>query len=59
MEWKSCPSQIYLDGTPVECGLELGHAGMHRQESVEDCCPGGKEIKRPGADVLVVWVERP
>lgn len=53
-----CQSEVYLDGTPVACQLDANHSGFHKHESIEDCCPAGKEIKRPGADVLVLWMEK-
>lgn len=59
-DWEGCLSEIYIDGMPIRCDLELGHGGVwHSHNDVEDCSPdGGLGFKRPGADVMIVWIER-
>jgi hypothetical protein len=61
METPQCQSTIYLDGHPVRCDLDVAHNGFHccTEEDV-DCSPDGDEgeYKRPGADAMILWMEK-
>lgn len=55
-----CQSEIYLEGLPIRCDLDLGHRGVfHSHTSVEDCYSDEEaRIQRPGADVVILWAQR-
>jgi hypothetical protein len=60
MENPWCKSEIYFEGLPVRCDLDLGHGPLHSHTDVHDFSPDGGEtiINRDGAHVVVMWTEK-